>query len=63
MIIDLIETKIHTLGQLRAILHGTETLKFTLAEDAQARCKRIELGLNRFCYKQLNPLDRGLLVR
>jgi len=62
MIISLNETKIRTIEQLRAILDGTETLEFTPAEDARARCGWIESVLIRFDYRQLKRPDRGLLL-
>ncbi|KVS48185.1 hypothetical protein [Burkholderia ubonensis] len=63
MIIDLDETRIRTLEQVRAVLDGMQTLDFTPAANAQARCAWIVSVLVRFSYCELKRNDRGLVLR
>lgn len=42
MVINLDESQIRTLEQMRAVLDGTHTPEFTTSENAQARCEWIE---------------------
>lgn len=63
MVINLDESQIRTLEQMRAVLDGTHTLEFTTSSDAQARCEWIEKVLKRFSYGHLKRADKGLVLR
>ncbi|EDZ99903.1 integrase, catalytic region, partial [Burkholderia sp. H160] len=63
MIIDLNETTIRTLEQVRAVLDGTEKLEFAPATDTQARYAWVESVLRRFGYGYLKRPERGLILR
>ncbi len=62
MVIDLNESLIRTLEQVRAVLDGTQILDFTPAADAQSRCDWIALVLRRLEYFRLKRADRGLVL-
>nr|WP_159373709.1 hypothetical protein [Cupriavidus taiwanensis] len=51
MIINLDESRIRTLAQVRAVLDGTQVLDFTPATDAQARCDWMAAVLRRLYYR------------
>lgn len=63
MIIDLDETRIRTPEQVRAVLDGIQTLDFTPAANAPARCAWIVSVLARLSYRELKRDDRGLVLR
>ncbi len=61
MIIDLNETKIRSLEQVRAILDGIKALDFLPAGDSRGRCESVESVLNRFRYRELRRPECGLV--
>jgi hypothetical protein len=63
MIIDLNETRIRTVEQVRAVLEGTRTLEFVPAANAHARCAWIASVLGRLHYRQMSGPIAGLGLR
>lgn len=63
LIIDLHETRIRTVKQMRAILEGTETSDFVPATSAHARCAWSASVLGRLHYRQMTHPNRGLVLR
>jgi hypothetical protein len=63
MLIDLNETRIRTVQQVRAVLDGTQTLEFTPALDAYERCAWIGTVLARLRYRHMRRANRGLVLR
>jgi transposase InsO family protein len=59
MVIDMNETQVRTLEQVRQVLQGTEALQFERPEDNAGRYAWIDLVLKRFGYRQLPRQDRG----
>jgi len=62
MVIDMNETQVRTLEQVRQVLAGTEALQFRRPEDEQGRYAWIESVLKRFAYRQLLRADRGVVL-
>lgn len=56
MIIDINESQIRALDQVRAILDGTHTLDFVPAASPDERRQWVASVLHRFRYRQLNGL-------
>jgi transposase InsO family protein len=63
MVIDMNETQVRTLEQVRQVLQGTEALQFRRPEDDEGRYAWIESVLKRFAYRQLPRPDRGTVLR
>jgi transposase InsO family protein len=61
MVIDMNETKLTTIGQIREFLAGTADIYWTPEEDDQARYAFIRNVLSRFDYRQLVRPDKGLI--
>jgi transposase InsO family protein len=59
MVIDMNESQVRTLEQVRQVLEGTQSLEFRQAEDDQGRYAWIESVLRRFDYRQLPRAHRG----
>ena len=62
MVIDMNETQVRTLEQVRQVLDGTEALQFQRPEDDAGRYAWIESVLMRFGYRQLSRPDRGAVL-
>jgi len=63
MVIDMNETQVRTLEQVRQVLQGTESLQFQRPEDDAERYAWIESVLKRLAYRQLPRPDRGAVLR
>jgi hypothetical protein len=63
MIINLNESQVRALDQVRAILDGTHALDFEPAANPDERCRWVAAVLQRFRYRQLKRANRGLLLR
>ena len=61
MVIDMNETKLTTIGQIREFLAGTADIYWTPEEDDQARYAFIRNVLSRFDYRRLVRPDKGLI--
>ena len=62
--IDMNETKLTTLEQIRGFLSGTAEVGFRIAEKGEdERYRHISAVLTRFGYKGLAKPDRGLILR
>jgi hypothetical protein len=61
MVIDMNETKLTTVGQIREFLAGTADIYLTPEEDDQARYAFIRNVLSRFDYRRLVRRDKGLI--
>lgn len=63
MVIDMNETRLKTVAQLRAFLNGTLEVKFqSISSDAE-RYGFIAAVLNRFAYRRLGRDDKGTVLR
>jgi transposase InsO family protein len=62
MVIDMNETQVRTLEQVREVLQGTQALQFRRPEDEQGRYAWIEAVLKRFGYRQLRRAERGAVL-
>lgn len=63
MVIDMNETRLNTVLQLRAFLDGTLEVQFqAIGNDAQ-RYDFIAAVLNRFAYRRLRRVDKGVVLR
>ena len=62
MVIDMNEGQVRSLGQVRQVLEGTQSLEFQRAEDDEGRYAWIEVVLLRFDYRRLKRSDRGVLL-
>lgn len=63
MVIDLNESTVRSLAQIRAILDGTQTLDFTPAASSEERAYWVGRVLRRFRYRQLTRPHRGLVLQ
>ena len=64
MVIDMNETKLTTLEQLRSFLAGTVEVGFCATNEGEGeRYRHIASVLSRFGYKRLKKLDKGLILR
>ena len=59
MVIDMNESQVRTLDQVRQVVAGTQALEFRRAEDDEGRYAWIESVLRRFDYRQLLRPSRG----
>jgi hypothetical protein len=63
MVIDMYETQVRTLEQVRQVLEGTQALEFRVGGDAdERRYAWIEQVLRRLGYRQLGRSDRGAVL-
>ncbi len=63
MVIDMNETRLNTVLQLRAFLDGTLEVQFqAIGNDAQ-RYDFIAAVLDRFVYRRLRRVDKGVVMR
>lgn len=62
MVIDMNETQVCTLEQVRQVVQGTQALQFRRPEDDEGRYTWIESVLTRFGYRQRSRADRGVLL-
>jgi hypothetical protein len=63
MVIDMNETRLNTVAQLRAFLEGTLEVKFQSIRNDIERYGFIAGVLGRFAYRQLGRADKGVLMR
>ncbi|MGF6597621.1 transposase InsO family protein [Paraburkholderia sp. GAS448] len=63
MIVNLNESQIRALDQVRAVLDGTQTLDFAPAASPSKRREWVGSVLRRFRYNQLKRPHRGLVLR
>jgi len=61
MVIDMNETKLTTIGQIREFLAGTADVYWTPGDDDKARYAFIRNVLSRFNYPRLKRPDKGLI--
>jgi transposase InsO family protein len=61
MVIDMNETKLTTIGQIREFLAGTADISWTPEDDDKARYAFIRNVLSRFDYPRLKRPDKGLI--
>lgn len=59
MVIDMNETRLKTVAQLRAFLEGTLEVKFLPVRNDVERYGFIGAVLGRFAYRQLGRADKG----
>ncbi len=59
MVIDMNESQVRTLEQVRQVVAGTQAMEFHRAEDDEGRYAWIESVLGRLGYRQLSRLERG----
>ena len=62
MVIDMNESQVRTLAQVREVLAGTAALEFHCAHDDAGRYAWISCVLKRFGYRQLRRADRGAVL-
>jgi transposase InsO family protein len=62
MVIDMNETQVRSLAQVRQVLQGTQALQFRRPEDEAGRYAWIESVLERFAYRRLPRSDRGVVL-
>src|SRR3989304_9291331 len=63
MVIDMNESRLNTVAQLRAFLEGTLEVKFQPIRNDIEPYGFIAGGLGRFAYGQLGRADKGVLMR
>lgn len=63
MVIDMNETRLNTVAQLRAFLEGTLEVKFLPIRNDLERYEFIAGVLGRFAYRRLGRADKGVLMR
>ncbi len=63
MVIDMNETQLKTVAQLRAFLEGTLEVKFQPIRNDVERYGFIAAVLGRFAYRRLVRADKGVLMR
>ena len=63
MVIDMDESKLTTLEQIKAFLKGTEAVGFSARQEDVNCYRHIEEVLQRFSYGQLHRSDKGLVLR
>jgi hypothetical protein len=63
MVIDMNETRVCALWQLKAFLEGTGEVRFRPVEDDEGRYSHLQAVLKRFVYPQLKRADKGLVLR
>ncbi len=62
MVIDMNESQVRTLAQVREVLAGTAALEFQGAQDDAGRYAWISAVLKRLGYRQLRRADRGAVL-
>jgi hypothetical protein len=62
MVIDMNESQVRTLEQVRQVLQGTQALQFRPPDDEVGRYGWIDAVLRRFAYRSLRRPDRGALL-
>ena len=62
MVIDMNETQVRTLEQVRQVVAGTQALEFRGTEDDAGRYAWIGSVLRRFDYARLKRPDRGVIL-
>jgi len=62
MVIDMDETQVRTVEQVRRVLEGTQELQFRAAQDDEGRYAWIEAVLRRLGYRQLGRAERGAVL-
>jgi transposase InsO family protein len=62
MVIDMNESLVRTVGQVREVLAGTAELTFCCAEDDAGRYAWIASVLKRLAYRQIKRADRGAVL-
>jgi len=62
MVIDMNESQVRTLTQVREVLAGTAALQFQCAQDDAGRYAWISAVLKRLGYRQLGRADRGAVL-
>ena len=62
MVIDMNETQVRTLDQVREVLAGTQALELRAVADETERYAWIEMALKRFDYRCLKRADRGVVL-
>jgi hypothetical protein len=63
MVIDMNETKLRTIEELRGFLAGTEAVQFQPTPPRTDRYPMIEAVLNRFSYLRLKRTEKGVVLR
>jgi hypothetical protein len=63
MVIDINETQLKTVAQLRAFLNGTPAVQFQSIGDDMKRYEFIAAVLKRLCYPCLGRADKGVVLR
>jgi hypothetical protein len=63
MVIDMNETRLNTVAQLRAFLERTLEVKFRLIRNDVERYGFIAGVLGHFSYRQLGRADKGVVMR
>jgi len=63
MVINLNESQIRTIDQVRAVLDGTQCFEFAAADDVVSRYAWISTVLKRLRYGQLKRNERGLVLQ
>jgi hypothetical protein len=63
MVIDMNETQLKTVAQLRAFLNGTPAVQFQCIGDDTKRYEFIAAVLKRLCYRRLGHADKGVVLR
>jgi transposase InsO family protein len=62
MVIDMNETQVRTLDQVRQVVAGTQALEFRGGQDDPSRYEWIAQVLVRFSYRQLHRDDKGAVL-
>ena len=63
MVIDMNDTKLRTLAQVRAFLEGSAGVEFQPTGDDRTGYEHIGAVLRRFGYRALGRADKGLVRR
>ena len=63
MVIDMNETQLNTVAQLRAFLDGTLDVQFQSSNDDAQRYRFIATVLKRLAYRRLGRADKGVVLR
>jgi hypothetical protein len=61
-VIDMNESRVRTVEQVRQVLQGTQALQFRATEDDEGRYRWIEMVLGRLNYRALCRADRGVAL-
>ena len=62
MVIDMNETQVRTIEQMREVLSGTQALQFTALTEDSGRYRWIEGVLRRIRYRALPRPSRGVVL-